>query len=302
MTSASAHPHVHSLKGDMKVHFHEAQEHSSNSPSPAASASSSDTESSPSYKSPAGLLRRTHSHNGHTRHENASNNAADNRVRSHSSSSSNTFVGRVLTVSPADELVFQPRGSGDPFDTIILANTLPYPVAFKVKTTSPEKFRVRPSSGLVQPQKTEEVFVYLISDHIENVKREKFLIMAIDTKGDCGDANQLFKDTPKEMIMQHKLRCSFGSQSQLIEQSKSSLNGTTSEEQQSLASRLEQIEAQTLYMHQRLNILLLIQFLTAIFLLLVVLSFSCFGQDLFTRFLILPFDFCHAGHGHNYTR
>lgn len=32
---------------------------------------------------------------------------------------------------------------------------------FKIKTTSPEKFRVRPSAGIVQPNGTEVVRVYL---------------------------------------------------------------------------------------------------------------------------------------------
>ncbi|CAG5116053.1 unnamed protein product [Candidula unifasciata] len=297
MTSESLASQASNMKSDAKVHFHEAEEHSSNSPSPAASPSGSDTESPPRHKTLASLLRRSHSHNGHTRHD-MSNNAADKRVRSDSSGSSSTFVGPLLTVSPADELVFESGDSADPFDIITLTNTMPYPVAFKVKTTAPEKFRVRPSSGLIKPQKTEEVHVYLISEPTENINKEKFLIMAVNTKGDCVDTNQLFRDSPKELIMQHKLRCSCAAQIHSLEKNINSSTDVAAVQQQRL---VEQIEAQTRHIHRQLKLLLLIQFLTAFFLLLFVLSYSCFGEDVFTRFLALPFDFCHTSHGRRCT-
>ena len=128
------------------------------------------------------------------------------RAGRHSRTSSDTcsFSGRLLTISPAEELTFIADETGkEIFDIIILTNTLMYPIAFKVrlcckvvsrcvlscvslvqfssvmlyssfkgcfhqnvcapqvKTTAPEKYRVRPSTGVVKPGETFEVYVYL---------------------------------------------------------------------------------------------------------------------------------------------
>jgi hypothetical protein len=44
-----------------------------------------------------------------------------------------SFTGRLLTISPADQLTFvAENGSKEVFDIITLTNTLMYPIAFKV--------------------------------------------------------------------------------------------------------------------------------------------------------------------------
>ena len=58
------------------------------------------------------------------------------RATRHSQSSSDvgSFTGRLLTISPADELTFVADDSGkEIFDVITLSNTLMYPIAFKVR-------------------------------------------------------------------------------------------------------------------------------------------------------------------------
>ena len=42
-----------------------------------------------------------------------------------------------------------------------LINTSDKKVAFKIKTTSPEKYRVRPSSGLLSPSQETSVSLYV---------------------------------------------------------------------------------------------------------------------------------------------
>ena len=58
------------------------------------------------------------------------------RAGRHSRTSSDTcsFSGRLLTISPAEELTFIADETGkEIFDIIILTNTLMYPIAFKVR-------------------------------------------------------------------------------------------------------------------------------------------------------------------------
>ncbi|XP_054012731.1 motile sperm domain-containing protein 2-like [Hylaeus anthracinus] len=87
------------------------------------------------------------------------------------------------------------------------------PLSYKIKTTSPEKFRVRPSLGVLLPQEQRTVSVVLQPGY--NVRgllhNDRFLVMCLPLK----DANMspqelatLWKsETPRE---QHRLRCCDG--------------------------------------------------------------------------------------------
>ena len=64
--------------------------------------------------------------------------------------------------SPRDEVTLNSvTGESDPVDVVALTNGGSKDVVYKIKITSPEKFRVRPSTGTVGPGKTEFVRVYL---------------------------------------------------------------------------------------------------------------------------------------------
>ncbi|KAK0064679.1 motile sperm domain-containing protein 2 [Biomphalaria pfeifferi] len=224
---------------------------------------------------------------------NRNNNSSDVRRqqslnRSHSFTSPSTFAGSLLTVSPAEELVFQVGDGGDSFDMISLTNSLPVPVAFKVKTTAPEKFRVRPSAGIIKPDKKEEVYVYLVPEFNADVAKDKFLVMAMETTvTNVADPNALFKDAPRDKIMQHKMRCT----------TVSSRDKRVTSPDENLASKVEQLEKQTKSLQMQLRLLMCVQFVTAVALILVMLAYSCYGEELFSRFLALPFDFCNDPYG-----
>lgn len=53
----------------------------------------------------------------------------------------------------------------------------------QIKTTSPDRFRVRPTSGLLQPGVTAKITVVLQSGYqIQSIFIDKFLIMAMITE------------------------------------------------------------------------------------------------------------------------
>ncbi|XP_064607580.1 motile sperm domain-containing protein 2-like [Liolophura sinensis] len=120
----------------------------------------------------------------------------------------NSYIGRLLTISPAEELQFYVEDARESTDVISLTNSLPYAIAFKVKTTSPEKYRVRPSAGIVRPGSCVEVTVYLHNSYAQTISRDKFLIMAIELTEDYPTSvSDLWKTVPRENIMEHRLRC-----------------------------------------------------------------------------------------------
>ena len=65
-------------------------------------------------------------------------------------------------LSPAEELRFEfTDASKEMNDILNLTNNTQKQIAYKVKTTSPEKYRVRTSSGLIKPGMTASVSIYL---------------------------------------------------------------------------------------------------------------------------------------------
>jgi len=127
-------------------------------------------------------------------------------------------VPQILTIEPDTELVF--RG---PFKDVVttilkLSNPSDQKVCFKVKTTAPKRYCVRPNCGLIESNESVNVAVMLqpfdYKDENEN-KRHKFLVQSVIPTGDIadikpGDVESLWKSLPdKYPLMDSKLKCVF---------------------------------------------------------------------------------------------
>jgi len=124
--------------------------------------------------------------------------------------------GPLITISPAHELVFfgTAGSSSELLQVITITNTISSLIAFKIKTTSPENFRVRPSSGPISPGGTVEVQVLLQSTHDNNVNKDRFLILStIVPEQEKNNLLAMWKNIPKSSIMEQRLRCRFDSSS-----------------------------------------------------------------------------------------
>jgi len=141
-----------------------------------------------------------------------------------------TFQGDHLNITPADSLEFVVMDfQKETLDIINLKNTTEEVVTYKVKTTAPEKYRVRPSTGLIQPGAAIDVNVYL-PPGMHSTNRDKFLIMSlvVGSSSDCepdnkglNEINELWKSASKDDIVEHRIRCV------LIDQSQSSFADET---------------------------------------------------------------------------
>lgn len=130
-----------------------------------------------------------------------------------------TRTGSLLTITPAEELVFTGTTStGEILQSLSLTNNTLSTVAFKVKTTSPESYRVRPSSGIIPANSSADVSVFLQPGHAASVVKDKFLVMSTELQDDKSPSElaALWKTIPKANIVEHRLRCRFlASSSQL---------------------------------------------------------------------------------------
>jgi len=122
---------------------------------------------------------------------------------------------QILNIEPETELVF--RGPFKDVVTTILKLTNPSTevVCFKVKTTAPKRYCVRPNCGLIKPDESINVAVMLqpfdYKDSAEN-KRHKFLVQSIIPKDElqAADVEAFWKNlTDNSSVMDSKLKCVF---------------------------------------------------------------------------------------------
>lgn len=187
-----------------------------------------------------------------------------------------TFKGPLLDVSPAEELSF---GSGEmeKKSLIILSNVTKNQVAFKVRTTAPEKYRVKPSSSCCEAGASVDIVVSLHGGS-QASPQDRFLVMAaeMDNVG-SQELAQFWKEVPKTKIMEHRLRC------HVLESVKSTVNSlrdspveTGSSGQQELNTALMRVMACNSRLEQKLNTCLWVQkVLIVLVLVLVVLNLLC---------------------------
>ncbi|XP_067652363.1 vesicle-associated membrane protein/synaptobrevin-binding protein-like [Haliotis asinina] len=119
---------------------------------------------------------------------------------------------QVLILEPAGELRFK-----GPFTDVVTAdlklkNPSDKKVCFKVKTTAPKRYCVRPNSGIIEPGLAVTVAVMLQPFEYDPTEknRHKFMVQTMfapDSKVDS--LEQLWKDVTPENLMDSKLKCVF---------------------------------------------------------------------------------------------
>jgi hypothetical protein len=124
---------------------------------------------------------------------------------------------QVLTMIPADQITFKP-----PFDSVSdsslkLSNPSDKFVAFKIKTTAPQRYCVRPNAGTIPPGDEAEIKVMLQPGQID--ERHKFMVQSIfvpahyaevETKDERKEfVAELWKAPAENPVMSSKLICNF---------------------------------------------------------------------------------------------
>ncbi|XP_053162953.1 motile sperm domain-containing protein 2 isoform X2 [Hemicordylus capensis] len=121
-----------------------------------------------------------------------------------------TFKGPLLHISPAEELHFGSKETGEKKCLIVLTNVTKNTVAFKVRTTAPDKYRVKPSNSSCEPGTSLDIIVSLHGGCAASLQ-DRFLIMAAEMDQCSGTGTQelalFWKEVPRSKVMEHRLRC-----------------------------------------------------------------------------------------------
>ncbi|XP_028633804.1 vesicle-associated membrane protein-associated protein A isoform X1 [Grammomys surdaster] len=118
---------------------------------------------------------------------------------------------QILVLDPPSDLKFK-----GPFTDVVttnlkLQNPSDRKVCFKVKTTAPRRYCVRPNSGIIDPGSIVTVSVMLQPfDYDPNEKsKHKFMVQTIFAPPNISDMEAVWKEAKPDELMDSKLRCVF---------------------------------------------------------------------------------------------
>ncbi|XP_072040138.1 motile sperm domain-containing protein 2-like [Amphiura filiformis] len=127
--------------------------------------------------------------------------------------------GPLLTIRPGEQLTFNPApvrdedpSTVDPSLVLSLTNTTDKKIAYKVKTTTPDRYRVRPSAGPINPGASINITITLLSGNQEEVAKDKFLILSTEL-GEVirtpAELSNYWRRVPRGNIVEHRMRCQY---------------------------------------------------------------------------------------------
>uniref|UniRef100_A0A6G1SG24 Vesicle-associated membrane protein-associated protein A n=1 Tax=Aceria tosichella TaxID=561515 RepID=A0A6G1SG24_9ACAR len=122
---------------------------------------------------------------------------------------------QILQLNPASEIVFL-----GPFDRVVtsyleLKNPSGERVCFKVKTTAPRRYCVRPNNGTIEPNGKIRIAIMLQpmdADSQTERSKHKFMVQSTIIKGDDNNTttlDEIWQNATSDEIMDSKLRCVF---------------------------------------------------------------------------------------------
>ncbi|XP_048352710.1 vesicle-associated membrane protein-associated protein B/C isoform X2 [Sphaerodactylus townsendi] len=117
---------------------------------------------------------------------------------------------QVLSLEPQHELKFRGPFTDVVITNLKLGNPTDRNVCFKVKTTAPRRYCVRPNSGIIDAGTSINVSVMLQPfDYDPNEKsKHKFMVQSMFAPTDTSDM-EAWKEAKPEELMDSKLRCVF---------------------------------------------------------------------------------------------
>lgn len=117
----------------------------------------------------------------------------------------------MLIIDPSQELKFRGPFTQPVTSHMSLKNPTDKKIAFKIKTTAPKKYCVRPNCGVVDAKSSVEIAICLQPFVFDPNEKNKHKFMVQSTVVPEGDINieQLWKDVSPDQLMDAKLRCTF---------------------------------------------------------------------------------------------
>jgi len=119
--------------------------------------------------------------------------------------------GQVLIIEPPVELTFTGPFTQAVSSYMKLKNPSDKKVCFKIKTTAPKRYCVKPNSGVVDPNNEVQIAVSLQPFEYDPTEKNKHKFMVQSMFAPDGEINQdtLWKEVSQDELMDSKLKCVF---------------------------------------------------------------------------------------------
>jgi len=119
--------------------------------------------------------------------------------------------GQVLIIEPPVELTFTGPFTQAVSSYMKLKNPSDKKVCFKIKTTAPKRYCVKPNSGVVDPNNEVQIAVSLQPFEYDPLEKNKHKFMVQSMFAPDGEINQdtLWKEVSQDELMDSKLKCVF---------------------------------------------------------------------------------------------
>ncbi|CAG9859806.1 unnamed protein product [Phyllotreta striolata] len=127
---------------------------------------------------------------------------------------------QVLQIEPQNELRFKGPFNEPVASYMKLTNPTDKKVLFKIKTTAPKKYCVRPNSGVLDPNSNTEISICFQPHPFDPAEKNKHKFMVQTAFAPDGEINmeQLWKEITPDQLMDSKLKCVFDLPAEQVEQ------------------------------------------------------------------------------------
>ncbi|XP_049884244.1 motile sperm domain-containing protein 2-like [Pectinophora gossypiella] len=121
-------------------------------------------------------------------------------------------LGEMLRLVPNDVIVFK-TDSDEVSGQFTITNMDESAISFKIRTTSPEKFRVRPSSGILGPGLSQTVTIVVQAGfQTRSSTKDRFLVMSVQIpKTDLTQKElaEVWQNSSSSKVDEYRLKCQF---------------------------------------------------------------------------------------------
>ncbi|XP_026498215.2 motile sperm domain-containing protein 2-like [Vanessa tameamea] len=175
----------------------------------------------------------------------------------------NHSLGEMLRLNPNNLIIFKTENE-EVTGQFSITNMDESPVSFKIRTTSPEKFRVRPSSGILSQGSTQTIVIVVQPGfQLRNVMKDMFLVMSVQIpKTDLTpkEISEIWQNSTGSKIDEYRLKCQFP----VKDLPKNGSMGDTKHQDKpdSIANALNNLQMDYEILHRQVDRLKVYQFLT----------------------------------------
>ncbi|XP_052748404.1 motile sperm domain-containing protein 2-like [Galleria mellonella] len=169
--------------------------------------------------------------------------------------------GEMLRLNPSETIIFK-HDNDDVSGQFTITNMDASAISFKIRTTSPEKFRVRPSSGVL-PSGSSQVVLIVVQPgfQLRTVLKDRFLVMSVQIpKTDLlpNELADIWQNSMGSKVDEYRLKCHFPEK----ERNGTISDGKSQDKHDSVTNALNNLQSKYELLHRDVRKLKIFQFFT----------------------------------------